>query len=115
MVLDVAPGRLIDQLGQSLGLTDEDLSAALNVSQRTLERWRVGEHYPQREARRRLAALTAVLRHLFDTFQTAEAARGWLSDSNRYLGGLTPREVIRVGRFDRIEAALTALDSGIFI
>jgi len=66
MVLDVAPGRLIDQLGQSLGLTDEDLSAALNVSQRTLERWRVGEHYPQREARRRLAALTAVLRHLSD-------------------------------------------------
>ena len=34
---------------------------------------------------------------------------------NRYLGGLTPSDAIQVGRFDRVEAALEALDSGVFV
>ncbi len=34
---------------------------------------------------------------------------------NRYLGGLTPAEAVRVGRTDRAEAALEALDSGVFV
>ena len=48
-------------------------------------------------------------------FTTPEAARAWLHGSSRYLGGLTPAEAIRVGRFDRVEAALEALDSGVFV
>ena len=115
MVLEIAPGRMIEQLERQLGLSADELARALGVSLRTLERWRAGESYPQREARRRLKALLDVQEHLSETFRSAEAARGWLHDDNRYLGGLTPADALRAGRFDRVEAALTALDSGIFI
>ncbi|MHB1005347.1 MAG: MbcA/ParS/Xre antitoxin family protein [Chloroflexota bacterium] len=62
------------------------------------------------------AARRWALRHrLLGTFTTAEAARAWLNAANRYLGGLTPADALRVGRLDRVEAALEALDSGVFI
>jgi hypothetical protein len=59
-----------------------------------------------------LLGLDARLR---ETFDSAEAIRGWLNAENRYLGGLTPAEAVRAGRVDRVEAALEALDSGVFI
>jgi hypothetical protein len=44
-----------------------------------------------------------------------ESRRAWLRSDNPYLGGLTPLEVLRAGRTDRVEAALEALDSGMFV
>jgi hypothetical protein len=48
-----------------------------------------------------------------ETFESSDVARTWLHSESRYLGGLTPAGAIRVGRLDRAEAALEALDSGI--
>ena len=36
-------------------------------------------------------------------------------ESNRYLGGMTPADAVRAGRIDRVEAALEAFDSGVFL
>lgn len=44
-----------------------------------------------------------------------EAARDWPRDPSRYLAGLTPLDVLRVGRIDRAEDALLALESGIHL
>ena len=39
----------------------------------------------------------------------------WMRSKNRYLRGLRPAEVAAAGRLDVVEAALDALDEGIFV
>lgn len=74
-----------------------------------------GRAIPQRAARLRLAELLDLARRLEDTFGEDGAAETWLRTDSCYLGGMKPSEAIRVGRVDRVEAALEALDSGNFL
>src|SRR5215210_8496393 len=110
--LEMTPGHAVETVEGGLGLSRGEIAGALGASARTVERWRTGQTYPQHEARERLAELVAVEVHLSETFGDREARRAWLHSGNPYLGGLTPLEVLRVGRTDRAEAALEALDSG---
>lgn len=112
--LDISPGRAIVRLEDELGLTEPEIAGALGASQRTLERWRSGESHPQRAARLRLTQLLALARRLEETF-AGGGIGDWLRTDNRYLGGMKPSEAIRAGRLDRVEGALEALDSGIFL
>src|SRR5215212_285892 len=98
MVLETSPARAIEQIAAELGLTDRDLARILDADTRTLSRWRRGSHYPQTEARRRLGALLALERRLAEGFTTPQARHDWLHAPSRYLGGLTPVEVLRAGR-----------------
>jgi hypothetical protein len=41
--------------------------------------------------------------------------REWLHAPNHSLGGFSPVAALRLGRVDRVEAALDALDGGIFV
>ncbi len=111
----MAPGWAVECLMKDMGLSKKELADALETTPRKLERWRSGETYPRRDTRRRLAALVGLDRHLRETFHDREAVRRWLSAPNRYLGKLAPVEAVRVGRLDRVEAALEALDSGVFV
>jgi putative toxin-antitoxin system antitoxin component (TIGR02293 family) len=113
--LEMTPAQAVERLEEDLGLTRGELAAALDATPRTLERWRAGATHPQRDARQRLAALLNLDEHLRDTFTDREAAREWLRAPSPYLGGLTPADALRAGRADRVEAALEALDSGIFV
>ena len=114
-VLDMAPRRVLEQVQSDLGLSDAELATALDATPRTIERWRTGMSYPQIEQRRRLGKLLELTRQLRETFTTPEAIRTWLRAPNRYLGGLTPADAVRVGRIDRAEAALEALATGVFL
>jgi transcriptional regulator with XRE-family HTH domain len=114
-ILDITAAQAIEQLQQEFGLSTQELAGALDASVRTIERWRKSATYPQHETRQRLAALIALDRRLRETFEVAEAIHTWLHAPNRYLGGLTPADAIRVGRFDRVDAALEALESGVFV
>lgn len=113
--LQLTPDQAVLRLSRDLGLTTATLAQATGTSTRTVERWRTGETLPQRDARRRLADLLTLDRRLHDTFDSSEAIRAWLHAENRYLGGLTPADAVKVGRVDRVEAALEALDSGVFV
>lgn len=113
--LDRSPGAAIDALQRDLGLSLGDLAAALHVHQHTVERWRKGDTYPQRDADRCLTALMALHARLGAMFTSWEAAADWLHDPNRYLGDMTPAEVLRAGRLDRIDVALTGFEAGVFI
>lgn len=114
--LGVTAARAVEELmGDGIGLSARELADALDATTRTIERWRTEGAHPQRETRRRLAELLDLDRHLLETFGEREAARAWLEAPSRYLGGLKPIEAVRVGRFDRVEAALEALDSGVFL
>ena len=114
-LLEMTPHRAVEQLESELGLSQNDLARTLDTNPRTIGRWRAGRTYPQQEARRRLIALLGLQHHLSETFSSSEEVRAWLHTENRYLGGLTPADALRAGRIDRVEAALEALDSGVFI
>ncbi len=105
----------IEVLQRDLGLPTDAIAGAVGVSTRTVERWERGEAFPQTEARRRLERLLSLKDRLNETFPTPEDVRRWVQADNRYLGGIRPVEVARAGRLDRIENALEALDSGMFI
>ena len=113
--LQLTPDQAVIRLSRDLGLSMATLAQATGTSPRTVERWRSGATLPQRDARHRLAALLALDARLRKTFDSPEAIRAWLNAENRYLGGLTPSDAVQVGRFDRVEAALEALDSGVFV
>lgn len=114
-LLEVTPRQAVEQLESDLGLSVRELASGLGVDPRTVERWRAGTTYPQHEARRRLAELLAVQRRLHDTFTTVEAIRGWMHSPHPLFGRLTAADMVRLGRFERVDGALEALDSGIFI
>lgn len=110
--LPVTPGEALDALEKSLGITEDELAQALNSNRRTLHRWRTGTAYPQRQARQRLAGLLALHDRVRGVFKGRAAVRKWFHGEYSYLGGITPAEAIRVGRLDRVEAALEALEPG---
>lgn len=57
-----------------------------------------------------------VLDHLRNTFTTEEACAAWLLHPNPFLGNKLPVQFITNEHdLERLEAALEALDSGIFI
>ena len=108
-------GRLLTELQTDLGLSDHELTQALGVSSLTLKRWRSGESFPQTAARKQLERLARLRAELRDLFGDAEATAAWMHGKNRYLGGFTPAEALRVGRLDRVESALEVLGLGLFV
>lgn len=115
VTIDITPRQALEQLENDFGLASNDLASALGISRRTLERWRSGEAYPQRESREKLAELIELDRYLQDAFIDSESVRIWLHAEARYLGWATPAEMIRLGKPDRARAALEVLESGIFL
>jgi uncharacterized protein (DUF2384 family) len=113
--LEITPRQALDTLGRGLSLTDDDLATAVGANRRTVQRWRDGTAHPQQAARARLAALIRFEQRLRDTFSSPDAARTWFHAPSRYMGGITPAEAVKAGRADRAEAALEALDSGVFL
>lgn len=85
---------------------------ALEVDKRTLTRWISGDNYPQTEARKRLQKLVELHYSLLLMWSSMDAARAWLHRPSPFLGHTEPVELIRAGRFDRVEAALEAINSG---
>ncbi|MHB8575525.1 MAG: antitoxin Xre/MbcA/ParS toxin-binding domain-containing protein [Dehalococcoidia bacterium] len=114
MVLLHAPSQVIERW-RELGVSRESIARALGVDVRTLERWSTGRSYPQHAARAGLETLAALNAHLLDVFDGSSAAADWLDTESRYLAGLKPVHVLEAGRADRVEAALEAIESGIFL
>lgn len=114
-VLEMSPAHAVAQVERNLGLSELELALALSASPRTVSRWRVGRVMPRLGDRRRLAKLVALGQRLSDTFTNPEAAREWMHTPHRLLHGRTPLEAVRNEETDQVEAALEALDSGVFI
>ena len=114
MTAPVATAEMFERW-RALGFSDAALERMLTIDARTFEHSCDGSCDPHHEGRAELEALEAVRAHLLDTFTTVEAARTWLHADSRYLDGLKPADVLRAGRLDRVEAALNALDLGVFV
>jgi transcriptional regulator with XRE-family HTH domain len=105
----------IDQLTSQFGITDAQFAAVLHVQPRTVERWRAEEAFPQHESRQRFEALLALAGRLGESFKTPRGEREWLHAESGYFGGLKPIDALLRGRIDLVDAALEALDSGVFV
>ena len=114
--LDRTPTQAIERIEAVLGLTPRELAFVLDTDLRSINRWRTGNTYPQREARAGLAQLLELAEDLAEVFgEDTEATRGWLNDPSRYLRDLRPIDLIRARRTDQAVAALEALRSGVFV
>lgn len=114
-LLEMTPRQALEMLEKEIGIPEEELAQALNSNRRTLQRWRSGTAHPQQLARQRLAELIRLQQLVRETFKGKDAVRRWFHAPSRYLGGITPAEAVRVGRLERVEAALEALHSGAFL
>ena len=88
------------------------MASDFGVDRRTLTRWTVAETYPQKETRARLQKLVDLHRMLLMMWATPDGARAWLHRPSPFLGLTEPIELVQCGRFDRVEAALEATNSG---
>lgn len=110
----LTPVNALDHASDLFGIAADDLAVAVGANSRTLGRWRRHDHYPQRRVRTKMRELLQLELHLQQTFEPS-GIRIWLNEPSHYFGGVAPADIIRLGRFDRVEAALIALDSGVFI
>jgi len=102
-------------LMDSLGIGRGELATVLGISERTVVRWLADERYPQHESRAKLDQLDALVQRLDETFKTPAGSALWLHAPSGYFGGLRPVDALLRGRSDAVEAALEALDAGIFV
>jgi putative toxin-antitoxin system antitoxin component (TIGR02293 family) len=98
-----------------LDISHADLARVLGISDRTVLRWLTDEMYPQHESRRKLDQLVALVQRLADSFTTPQGAATWLHAPSGYFGGLRPIDALLLGRIDTVDAALEALDAGVFV
>jgi hypothetical protein len=105
----------LEHLTSRLGITYEDLAQILGTDRKTVYRWIADETFPQPHNRARLDALEVLVDRLVESFKTPEGVSSWLQAESGYFGGLRPIDALLRGRIDAVEAALEALDSGIFV
>lgn len=115
MLGTVVLGERLDQLMAALQITEAELGQVVGAAPRTVQRWRANETYPQHESRRRLDELAALVRRLDEGFKSPRGAAVWLRSESGYFGGLKPIDALLRGRIDAVDAALEALDSGVFV
>jgi transcriptional regulator with XRE-family HTH domain len=108
-------GEQLEHLMNSLGISSAELASAVGASDRTVLRWLADQRFPQHESRDKLDALARLVERLDEAFVTPEAAAAWLRAPSGYFGGLCPLDALLRGRIDAVEAALEALDAGVFV
>lgn len=101
-------------LEADFGVSPELAARAMNINPRTVMRWLKENAVPQGQTFRRLDDLIRLTDHVRQAVPSTQAARIWLRSSNPYLGGLTPLEVLSVGKLGQVDAALTAWEAGLF-
>lgn len=105
-------GNTVAWATDKLELTLEEVSRALGVNRRTVERWRQGSSEPSPVHRRNLERVNQ-LRYLLETsFRDLDAAQRWLHTPLPALRGLTPLGALEDGRLDDLTGLLATLESG---
>jgi len=100
VMIGLLKGRLVVQLAlfevrQRLGLSQEQLAKALNVTARTLQNWEAGKGTSQ------IGKRTKDLRELLsrmDNYIVAPTEKEWLSSPLEAFAGRSPRQLITEGR-----------------
>jgi transcriptional regulator with XRE-family HTH domain len=102
---------LIERLPAELGLTRAEFALALDASERSVARWKIGGSYPQYESRARLEEMTGLADRMRTSFSDPAAAAAWLRAPSAYFDCSAPIDAFLRGHFAAVEAALDAFDA----
>jgi transcriptional regulator with XRE-family HTH domain len=93
------------------GLTVSEIGGITGVSERSVQNWAAGKSRPEGESRDRLLELKYVIEGLSDVYED-EGIEIWLHSRQRSLGGQSPLDLLRDGRFDEVLDAIDRLAGG---
>src|ERR1700739_3284238 len=93
------------------GLTVSEIGGVTGVSERAVQNWAAGKSKPEGQSRDRLLELKYVIEGLADVYED-EGIEIWLHSRQRSLGGQSPLELLRDGRFDEVLDAVDRLAGG---
>jgi uncharacterized protein (DUF2384 family) len=97
-----------------VGLTYDQISGILAVSERTLRRWRKEQQVPRPQVRERIEDLRELRYLLLEVFPEEAARTQWLHSPSGLLRGRTPISLLRRKQVSRVASALATLESGAF-
>jgi transcriptional regulator with XRE-family HTH domain len=95
------------EIRRNLHLSRERLGGILHVSAKTLERWEKRNEIPNRDAVRGFAKIREIA-ELAQTVYTPEGVETFLSTPLPVFEGRTALELMTLGEYDRVVAALAA-------
>lgn len=99
----------------TLDIDAPELARIIGTTRETMYRWLAdNDTFPAGDARERLDQLDALVRRLHETFDAPGIAI-WIHAASGYLKGETPLEALERGDMRRVDAALDALEAGVFL
>lgn len=93
------------------GLTVAEIGDVTKVSERSVQNWAAGRNTPEGKSRDLLLELKYVIDGIADVYED-EGIEIWLHSRQRMLGGQTPLELMRDGRFEEVLDAVDRLAGG---
>lgn len=93
------------------GLSTSEIGGVTQVSERAVQNWASGKSKPEGDARERLLELKYIVEGLSDVYED-EGIEIWLHSRQRNLGGETPLQLLRQGRFADVLQAVEQLAGG---
>ena len=104
----------LERTGRQLGLGLQDIARIIGVDQSTLYRWRRGMSVPRAVLQTRIIQFAEMFELLRRLFAGPDLARRWIHEAKpESLGGdVTPLDVMRNGRIDRVLLLLHTLSVG---
>lgn len=103
-----------DQLRQLSSFYGLDPATVLTLLHSRDRAPRHGSALPDQSAAM-LTALVTLQHRLDDMFTTHAGAEGWLHGPSGYFGGELPIDHLAAGEIDRVNAALDAIEAGVFV
>lgn len=97
-----------------LGLTSSDIALATHVNERTVRRWKAGDHTTRGESYDRLTNLRDVVLVLEDSL-TRRGVRQWFRAKNRLLDGKRPIDLLAAGDLEAVMRAARAFADGAYV
>lgn len=107
-------GETLTWAHDEMGLTYDQIGGILEVSGRTLRRWRHDNQEPRPRQKERIEDLRELKYVLREVFPEPEAREQWLHSPSKLLRGRTPMSLLRRGQVARVASALATLESGAF-
>jgi uncharacterized protein (DUF2384 family) len=104
----------IEQITEDFSISIETLARFLNTSTRTLMRWKKAEVKPSNRHRERLEKIAYIDRRLRRVLRP-EAIERWLNAHNDSLAGKRPIDLLANGQYDKLLAAISQLEEGVFV
>jgi transcriptional regulator with XRE-family HTH domain len=91
---------IVEQVTGS-GISQQELSAAVGASVRSVQNWASGSAAPRGASRERLLDVQFIIEELQSVF-TLEGVEIWLHARNRNLGSARPIDLLTSGEVDRV-------------